>query len=233
MTHSGEPASALVTGASRGLGAAIAEVAAGAHSHIIVCGRTVGALEELDDRIREKGGAASLAVTDICDIPSLLKLADNIQTRWGRLDLLVHAAIHVPPLSPVAHGTAEDLGKAARTNLLATERLIAICDPLLKRSSRAAAIFFDDPRGGQSFCGRYASTKAAQIALARCWQSESRKLGIHVAVVQPQPMRTALRMRFYPGEDRADLAEPMQEARRITTQLQESYPETFDWLNNP
>ncbi len=219
-----------MTGASRGLGAALAETAACGHSHIIALARTAGALEELDDRIRRKGGSASLAVMDIAADSSLEQLAGQLRERWGRLDLLIHAAVHAPALSPVAHGDRTDLEKALRINALATERLIACCDPLLKNSSRAGAVFFEDSRSGERYFGRYGSSKAAQTALARSWRNESRRLGISVHIFKPQPMRTAVRARFFPGEDRSRLADPMAEARRIAAELRNLCPRRFGWL---
>ena len=220
----------LVTGASRGLGAALAELISGKDTHIIALARTAGALEELDDRIRRNGGSASLAVMDICAVSSLEGLARQLRERWGRIDLLIHSAVHAPALSPVAHGDEKDLEKALRTNVLATERLIACCDPLLKNSDRSGAVFFDDAQCGRSFFGRYGSAKAAQIALARSWKSESRRLGISVQIVRPRPMRTLMRARFFPGEDRSRLADPMEEAVRITAELRSRAPRRFGWL---
>lgn len=221
---------ALVTGASRGLGAAFAELVAGPNTHVIAVGQTVGAMEELDDRINAKKGTTSLAVMDITSAKSLDQLGKQILKRWHRLDLLIHAAIYAPALSPSAHGYQKELEKALRVNVLATEQLIHCCDPLLKRSSQAGAIFFEDDRIGNSFFGHYACSKSAQIALAKSWQSESIRLGISVQIVAPRAMHTKLRAKFYPGEQQHQLSNPMTEAIRIATNLARSNPQQFDWL---
>ena len=203
---------ALITGASRGLGAALAVVLAPSH-HIIAVARTTGALEELDDRIRAAGGQATLAPMDISEPEAMQALCRGIFDRWGGLDLWLHTAIHAGPLAPAPHLADKDLDRSVAVNLRATARLIAYAAPLLGQSGRA--VFFDDPRGGEPFFGHYGTTKAAQIALARSWQAETRRIGPQVLILAPAPMPTATRARFFPGEDRAPLAAPMDEARRL------------------
>ena len=203
---------ALITGASRGLGAALAVALAPSH-HIIAVARTTGALEELDDRIRAAGGQATLAPMDITEPEAMQALCRGIFDRWGGLDLWLHTAIHAGPLAPAPHLADKDLDRSVAVNLRATARLIAYAAPLLGQSGRA--VFFDDPRGGEPFFGHYGTTKAAQIALARSWQAETRRIGPQVLILAPAPMPTATRARFFPGEDRAPLAAPMDEARRL------------------
>jgi NAD(P)-dependent dehydrogenase (short-subunit alcohol dehydrogenase family) len=203
---------ALITGASRGLGAALAVALAPSH-HIIAVARTTGALEELDDRIRAAGGQATLAPMDISEPEAMQALCRGIFDRWGGLDLWLHTAIHAGPLAPAPHLADKDLDRSVAVNLRATARLIAYAAPLLGQSGRA--VFFDDPRGGEPFFGHYGTTKAAQIALARSWQAETRRIGPQVLILAPAPMPTATRARFFPGEDRAPLAAPMDEARRL------------------
>ncbi len=215
MTDTRKPA--LITGASRGLGAALAEALAPTH-HIIAVGRTVGALEELDDRIRALGGEATLAPMDITVPEAMQQLCRGIHNRWGGLDLWVHAAVHAGPLAPAPHLADKDLDKSIAVNLRATARLIAYVAPLL--GPDATAVFFDDPRGGDKFFGHYGTTKAAQIALARSWQAETVKTGPRVRIVAPKPMPTATRARFHPGEDRASLADIRAEAARLLPEIQ-------------
>lgn len=207
---------ALITGASRGLGAALAEALAPTH-HIIAVAKTVGALEELDDRIKAAGGQATLAPMDITVEAAMQQLCRSIFDRWGKLDLWVHTAVHAGPLAPAGHLADKDFDKSMDTNVKATARLIAYAAPLLGESGRA--IFFDDPRGGQAFFGHYGSSKAAQIALARSWQAESAKTGPRVRILTPEPMPTAVRARFFPGEVRDDLADPRDEAVRLLPQI--------------
>lgn len=207
---------ALITGASRGLGAAMAEALAATH-HIVAVGRTTGALEELDDRIKAAGGQATLAPMDITKPEAMAQLCRSIHDRWGRVDLWVHAAVHAAPLSPASTIDARDWDKSVACNVTATGQLIPYVAPLL--GAAGTAVFFDDPRAGQKFFGAYGATKAAQIALAQSWAAETVKTGPRVHVLTPAPMGTATRARFFPGEDRATLAHPRDEAARIVALL--------------
>lgn len=207
---------ALVTGASRGLGAALAEALARSH-HIVAVARTTGALEELDDRIRANGGAATLAPMDITNTQAMAQLCRSIHDRWGRVAIWVHAAVHAAPLSPAAHLAEGDWAKSVACNVTATGILIPFIAPLLGDDGQA--VFFEDPRAGEKFFGAYGATKAAQIALARSWQAETRRSGPKVHVLSPHPMPTATRARFFPGEDRAALAHPRDEAARLLALL--------------
>jgi NAD(P)-dependent dehydrogenase (short-subunit alcohol dehydrogenase family) len=205
---------ALVTGASRGLGAALAEALTPAF-HVVAVARTQGGLEELDDRIRARGGSATLAPMDVTRADAMAQLCRSIHDRWGHLDLWVHAAVHTPPLSPAAHLDERDWSRALATNVAATGQLIVMVAPLLAAAPAPAAMFFDDPRAGQKFFGAYGASKAAQVALARSWEAETLREPLRVLVLTPRPMATALRRTFFPGEDRATLASPADEARRL------------------
>jgi len=198
------PKTALITGASRGLGHALALALAPTH-HVIAVGRTIGALEELDDAIQAAGGQATLAPMDITVPEAMQQLCRGIHDRWGGLDLWVHTAVHAGPLAPAAHLADKDFDKSVAINLRAPTRLIGYIAPLLGQSG--TAVFFDDPRGGEKFFGHYGTTKAAQIALARSWAAETVKTGPHVRILTPPPMPTATRARFYPGEDRSALTD--------------------------
>lgn len=207
---------ALITGASRGLGAALAEALAPTH-HIIAVGRTTGALEELDDRIQAKGGSATLAPMDICVEGAMATLCRGIHDRWGTLDLWLHTAVHAAPLAPADHVDAKDMAKSVACNVTATATLISYVSPLLGQTGKA--VFFDDPRGGQKFFGSYGATKSAQMALVRSWQAETTKTGPNVQIVTPDPMPTATRARFYPGEDRTGLSDIHAQAAAVLAQL--------------
>ncbi len=209
---------ALVTGASRGLGFAIASALGAQGWHILAVARTAGGLEELDDRIQKTGGAATLAPLDITDEGAVAHLAASIAQRWGALGLWVHTAIHAAPLAPAGHLDLKDFDKSTACNLRATATLIPALEPLL-RAGNGTALFLDDPRAGQKFFGAYGATKAAQIALARSWQAECIKIGPRVLIETPRPAATATRARFYPGEDRATLADIHDEARRLIAAL--------------
>jgi NAD(P)-dependent dehydrogenase (short-subunit alcohol dehydrogenase family) len=207
---------ALITGASRGLGAALAEALAPDY-HIIAVARTTGALEELDDRIQAKGGATTLAPMDITNADAMAVLCRGIHDRWGTLDMWLHCAVHAAPLAPTDHIDAKDLAKSVAGNITATATLITFISPLLGQSGKA--VFFDDPRAGHKFFGSYGATKAAQIALARSWASETASIGPKVRILTPNPMPSATRARFFPGEDRTPLSDPKQEAAAIIPQL--------------
>ena len=203
---------ALITGASRGLGAAMALALAPTH-HIVAVGRTTGGLEDLDDRIQEAGGSATLAPMDITTEAAMAQLCRSIFDRWGKLDLWVHTAIHAAALCPAAHITWKDWEKSFQINAEVLGRLVPFIAPLL--GSEGQAMFFDDPRAGEKFFGIYGATKSTQIALARSWQAETVQTGPKVHVLEPNPMPTATRARFFPGEDRSVLADPNDEAQRL------------------
>ncbi len=205
---------ALVTGASRGIGAASAEWLAVQGAHVVAVARTVGGLEELDDRIKATGGQATLAPMDLTDDGAIAHLCRSIFDRWGRADIWVHAAIHVSALTPAPHVQPKDLDKNIATNIRAFSRLMTNIEPLIAPSDAPTAIFFDD-QWDAKFAGAYAMSKAAQRALVECWQAESVKTGPAVHLLRPAPMPTATRARFYPGEDRSALADPKPEAARL------------------
>lgn len=205
---------ALITGASRGLGAALAEALAPTH-HIVAVGRTTGALEELDDRIQAAGGAATLAPMDITKPDAMAHLCRGIHDRWGHADLWLHTAIHAAPLAPTAHVDTRDWDKSVAINATATASLIPMMQPLLLAAPSGQAVFFDDPQAGRANFGAYGASKAAQIALARSWAAETGRTGPKVHILTPTPMPTATRARFYPGEDRAPLSDTRAEATRL------------------
>ena len=216
------PKIALVTGASRGLGAAIALDLAAKGWHVVAVARTVGGLEELDDRLKALkmpgAGAMTLAPMDVNTDDAMRHLCLSVHQRWGHLDLWAHTAVHVAPLAPAGSLDQKDWEKSIATNVRATGQLIPMVEPLL-RAGQGTALFFDDARAGQPFFGAYGATKAAQIGLARSWQAETQRIGPRVVIATPAPMPTATRARFFPGEDRGPLADPGIEAARILAAL--------------
>lgn len=213
---------ALITGASRGLGASLAEMLATRGWDVVAVARTVGGLEELDDRVKALGlpgaGALTLAPMDVTNEDAMRHLCRSIHDRWGAVQLWVHAAVHVAPLSPAGSLDMKDWDKSIATNVRATGSLIPLIEPLLI-AGKGTALFLDDPRGGEKFFGAYGATKAAQIALAQSWAAETVKTGPRVVIATPQPMPTATRARFFPGEDRSKLVDPRLEAVRILDRL--------------
>ena len=209
---------ALVTGASRGLGAALAFALAETH-HVVAVARTVGGLEDLDDRIQATGGRATLAPMDITDQDAMAQLCRGIHDRWGHVDLWAHTAVHAAPLTPVPHIDAKDFEKSLATNVTAAARLMTYVAPLLQAAKAGQALFFDDPRAGESFFGSYGATKAAEIALATSWAAETARTGPRVHILTPPPMPTATRARFFPGEDRDGLTSTDDAARALLASL--------------
>ncbi len=211
---------ALITGASRGLGAALAEQLALQGWHVVAVARTTGGLEEVDDRVKSHKlpgtGGLTLAPMDVTNEDAMRHLCLSVHQRWGGLQLWIHTAVHAAPLSPAGSMDAKDWDKSIATNVRATGSLIPMIEPLLKQG-QGTAVFLDDPRAGQKFFGAYGATKAAQIALARSWAAETAKIGPRVLILTPAPLPTATRARFYPGEDRSPLASPASEAARLIT----------------
>ena len=206
----------LITGASRGLGAALA-LRLAQKFHIIAVAKTTGGLEELDDRIQAVGGQATLAPLDVSDLNAVRHLCSSIHTRWGGLLLWVHCAIHAAPLSPANFIDASDWEKSIKLNVTATGMLIPNMAPLLGKTG--IALFLDDPCAGLKFFGSYGSTKSAQIALARSWKVETLNTGPNVQILVPSPMPTATRARFFPGENHSTLSTCDIEAEKIIIAL--------------
>jgi NAD(P)-dependent dehydrogenase (short-subunit alcohol dehydrogenase family) len=213
---------ALITGASRGLGAALAEALALKGWHIVALARTSGGLEELDDRIKSHkspgAGGVTLAPMDVTNDDAMRHLCLNIHERWGGLSLWAHTAIHAAPMAPAGSLDTKDWEKSININARATGQLIPMIEPLLL-AHQGTALFLDDPRAGSPFFAAYGSSKSAQIALARSWAAETAKIGPRVLIETPAPMPTATRARFFPGEDRSKLADPRAEAARILSRL--------------
>ncbi len=197
---------ALVTGASRGLGFSVARALAGQDVQVWAMARTQGALEELDDCIAQDGGLRpTLLPMDITDNAALERVADAIHQRHGRLDLLVHCAIHAPHLSPVTHLDAKTLDRAFAINARAMQSLLRVIDPLFGAAKAPAAIFMTDSQDGKALWSPYHATKDAGIAFARAYAAEREKTGVIAHFHRPPPMPTATRARFYPSEDRTKL----------------------------
>lgn len=209
---------ALVTGASRGLGFALAEQLCLRGWHVVALARTVGGLEDLDDKVKAQGlpgaGGLTLAPMDVTNEEAMRHLCRSIHDRWGALQFWAHTAIHATALAPAGSLDMKDLDKSLATNLRASAFLITMVEPLL-RAGKGTAMFLDDPLRGTRFSAAYGATKAAQISLARSWQAEAERIGPRVLIETPAPMPTAVRARFYPGEDRSRLADPRDEASRL------------------
>ena len=207
---------ALVTGASRGLGFALAEALAKTH-HVVAVARTTGALEDLDDKIQASGGQATLAPMDITNEGAMAQLCRSIYDRWGSIDLWFHTAVHAAPLTPAAHIDAKDWAKSIAINATSMGLLIPYVSPLLGETG--TAVLFDDQAIGEKFHGSYAASKAAQMSLAKAWARETETTGPRVLIETPPAMSTATRSRFHPGEDRSALAHPRDVAAELLARV--------------
>ncbi|HVR91602.1 MAG TPA: SDR family NAD(P)-dependent oxidoreductase [Novosphingobium sp.] len=217
---------ALVTGASRGIGAATAEALAAAGAHVVLTGRDTKALEAVEERIFAANGAATIAPLDLTEADAIARLATAIAGRWPALDILVHAAAILPQLGAVTDIDQPALSKAMTTNVLAAQVLLAQFTPLLRKSADARVIALTtsvatDPR---AYWGAYAATKAAADVLFDCFAQEVRNISkIRVAIVDPGATRTAMRARAYPGEDPASVKPPEAVAARMVALLGEQF----------
>jgi NAD(P)-dependent dehydrogenase (short-subunit alcohol dehydrogenase family) len=202
---------ALVTGAARGIGRAAAEALAAAGAHVVAADRIQGGLEELDDALRAATGrSATLVPLDIAEDGALDQLGYAIHQRFGRLDVLVHAAAVLGPMTPVAHVEPKHWDQVVATNLTATYRLIRTTEPLLRASDRPRAIFLtaEQAAAPRAFWGPYAASKAGLEALVRAWADELEQTPVRAVLLDPGVMRTRLRAEGFPGEDAAALTDP-------------------------
>jgi len=223
---------ALVTGASRGLGGAIARAYAAEGAHVIGVARTTGALEELDDRIKELGGTATLVAMDLADFDAIDDLGRQIFERWGKLDILVGNAAILGDLSPVGHIRPEVWQRAYDLNVTANYRLIRSMDSLLRRSDAGRALFITSgaARGLPPYWALYASTKAALDAIALIYAKETMKTSVRVNVVNPGPTRTEMRSAAFPGEDPSQLPAPDHIAETMIALAEPGFTETGLWI---
>jgi len=194
---------AVVTGASRGIGRAVAAALGAAGVHVFAIARTVGGLEELDDEIRSAGGSATLVPLDITDFPALDRLGAAIHERFGKLDMLLGNAGTLGRLSPVGHIDPEVWDNTVAVNLTANWRLVRSLDPLLRLSDAGRALFVTSgvSRRLPQFWGVYAASKAGLEAMVRVWAAEVAATNMRVNLINPGPMRTKMLATAMPGVD--------------------------------
>jgi NAD(P)-dependent dehydrogenase (short-subunit alcohol dehydrogenase family) len=208
---------ALVTGASRGIGAALALHLAEAGAHVVAVARTVGGLEELDDKIKAAGGTATLVPLDMKDSDGIARLALALNERYGRLDVLVGNAGVLGPLSPLGHVEPKDWDNIFAVNVTANWQLIRTMDPLLKRASAGRAVFITSGLSwmARAYTGPYAASKAALEALARVYAAECASTNVRINLFGPGPTRTRMYAGGWPGIDPETLPPPEQVAKAI------------------
>ncbi|TAJ73873.1 MAG: SDR family NAD(P)-dependent oxidoreductase [Phenylobacterium sp.] len=202
---------ALVTGASRGIGKAAALALTNAGAHVVAVARTPGALEALDDEIRAATGQpATLVPMDIGEVDGLDQLGRAIHDRFGRLDILVHAAALLGSLTPVSHIEPKHWDRVVAVNLTGSFRLIRSVEPLLRASEHPRAIFLTSGRAGRpkAFWGTYGVTKAGLEHLVRTWADELEQTKVRAILLDPGVMRTRMRAEAMPGEDPSTLPDP-------------------------
>jgi NAD(P)-dependent dehydrogenase (short-subunit alcohol dehydrogenase family) len=201
---------ALITGASRGIGAAVARRFAAEGAHVILLARTVGGLEERDDEIRALGGGATLVPLDLRDFDKLDQMGASLYQRFGKLDVLVGNAGVLGALSPMGHFDPKTWAQVIETNLTANWRLIRSLDPLLRRSDSGRAIFTTCAAGRETrpYWGAYAASKAALETMVRIYAGEVANTALRVNLVDPGIVATKLRLQGFPAEDRAALKTP-------------------------
>jgi NAD(P)-dependent dehydrogenase (short-subunit alcohol dehydrogenase family) len=226
MTDSTKPLDgklALVTGASRGIGAATAEALAAAGAHVILTARTTKALEEIEERIHQAGGSATLAPMDLTDSDNIKKLAQAVVERWGSLDILILNAAMLGSLSPVEHLDPKELDRVFRLNVFANQGLIAAFDPLLRRSEKADVVGITSSVGEQprAFWGGYGASKAAFDTLLGAYADETAHAGkLRVQIVDPGATRTRMRALAFPGEEPDSVKPPEDVAAAIVGLVQ-------------
>jgi len=219
---------ALVTGASRGIGAATALALGKAGAHVVAVARTVGALEELDDAIRSAGGSATLVPLDVTDFEGLGRLAGALNERYGRLDILVGNAAILGPSSPLDHITLKDWDEVMKVNVTANWQLICATDALLRRSDAGRAVFLTSgaAHNMRAYHGLYSTSKAALEAVARTYAAETERTAVRVNLFNPGPTRTRMRAQFMPGEDPMTQPPPEGVAENIVELCKPEFAET-------
>lgn len=223
---------ALITGASRGLGAAAALAYAAEGAHCVLVARTVGGLEEVDDRIKAIGGAATLVPLDVTDGPGIDRLGQALFDRFGRLDVLLGNAAILGTLSPMGHFEPKVFEQVMAVNVTANWRLIRSMDPLLRRSDAGRAIFITSgaSRRMLPYWGAYATSKAALDMMVGIYAAEVAHTQVKVNLFNPGPMRTFMRREAFPGEDEARQIPPEAHGNSLVQLAMPSCTMNGEWV---
>ena len=221
MTHDFHNKIILITGASRGIGRAVALVAAKAGAHLIITGRTIGALEELDDEIKAAEGKATIVELDMHDYEAIPRLAAAINERWGKLDGFVANAAMLSPLTPLSHLDDSIWNDTIAVNLTAQWHLIKAMEPLLLKASAGRAVLVSSgvAEGIRPFWGPYAISKAGLEAMGRVWAGETEQTNLRINILNPGGTATRMRASAFPGENPNTLPQPVDIAPAFLTLL--------------
>lgn len=219
---------ALVTGASRGIGRAVALTLAEQNVHVLLLARTQGGLEDVYDEIVSAGGEATGVPMDITDYDAIDRLGGVIAERWGKLDVFIGNAGILGPISPVAHMTPDEFEKTLAVNVTANARLIRALEPLLLASDHGRAVFLTSGAAysAKPFWGAYSTSKAALDALVKSWANEQKNTSLKVNLYSPGPVRTAMRAQAMPGENPSTLSTAEDVAPQIISLCAPDYQET-------
>jgi NAD(P)-dependent dehydrogenase (short-subunit alcohol dehydrogenase family) len=229
MTENVKPLSgrtALVTGASRGIGAATAKALAAAGAHVILVARKVKALEAVEDEIHAAGGTSTIAPLDLTEPDAVTRLATAIAGRWDKLDILVLSAAYLPELTPVAQIEPKQFNQVLLTNLVSAQAMIAGFDTMLRNAEAGRVIGLTSSLGStpRAYWGAYGATKAAFENLLETYGAEVEKLSrLRVAIIDPGATRTEMRARAFPGEDPQTVKAPDVVADRLVALLVEGF----------
>lgn len=201
---------ALITGATRGIGAAVARRFAAEGAHIIAIGRRQADLEKLDDEIRAAGGSTTLVQLDLQDFPKIDALAQMVAERFGRLDILVGNAGVLGEITPMPHTTPSEWDKVIAINLTANFHLIRCFDGLLKQSLAPRAMFVSSgvTNGAHAYWGAYAVSKAGLEKMVETYAAENMKTAMCINIIDPRATRTRMRAQAFPAEDPDTLTPP-------------------------
>jgi NAD(P)-dependent dehydrogenase (short-subunit alcohol dehydrogenase family) len=222
MTDIAQKKTALITGASRGIGAATAELLAAQGWHVILTARSENGLAAVDDRIHAAGGSATIAPFDLSDLDAIDRLANAVGARWGRIDALILNAAQLGTLAPVPHLDRKEWDKLIAINLTANWRLLAAFDPWLRQAPAADVVAVTSSVGSKprAYWGGYAATKAALENLVATYGAEVANISaIRTHIIDPGATRTTMRARAYPGEDPARVKPPEDAAQAIAELL--------------
>ena len=226
---------ALITGATRGIGKEISLALAKKNIHVILLGRTIGALEEISDKIHLEGGKATCVQFDLSDLNKICDLSQEVKERWGKLDILISNAAYLHNLTPLSHLSEKDWQTSININLSANWLLIKYFEKLLLESKNGKAIFITSgaSEGFRPFWGAYATSKAGLDSMVRAWSSEMKETKLKINLYDPGATKTQMRAKAYPGEDPDTLKHPCKIGEELLKICDENFNKNGERLRYP